>query len=403
IFGAYHLIVLNDLKASALIIGVVLTMRNFTQIFLRIPFSELSQIVGRKPLIIAGNICYTVGLGLMYLSTHWTLVFLSSTSVGVGMSLHWPAFFSYVGDIADGDYGRLQGIIFMGQDIGILLGAVLAAYLLSNDIVTVKGLFGISFLIMVIAMVFSILLLPEVLEDEHRRKVDSKIKALNNSFRNMLRSIVQLTKDYSLRTIYLFELLFTFAEFFVSSFVPLLIVVSLGYDDSVVAQVILGSTLLQIFFKPYFGKIFDKFGFRGPVVVSMIITSLMIYLLTITNTFWQLLAVYTILMSSILIGYISSAGATSNAALPAQRGLAMGVLGVYISMGRTSSSIILSPILEFLEIRSNSRSEGLIDLFTITAIIIVVITLLLTLYSQGLNSKIKKIKRSEFAITHELS
>jgi MFS family permease len=398
IFGAYYVIVLDDLKATAIIIGVVLTIRNFVQIFLRVPFSELSQIIGRKPLIITGNLCYTLSLGLMFIASHWGIVLIASLLTGIGMSMHWPAFFSYVGDISDGDYGRIQGFIFMGQDLGVLMGTFLAAYVLDNDIVTVKGLFGLAFIISTLALMFSTLILPEVLEDAHRKKVESRISALKTSFVNMTKSVVELTKDYSLRIIFLFELLFIFTEFFVTSFFPLLIVVSLGYEDSVVAEVLLGSTLILILFKPIFGKVFDHFGFRGPVISAMIITSSMIFMLPLTNTFWELLTVYTILSAAIMIGYISSTGGTSNATVPAQRGLAMGVLGVYISSGRTASSAFLSPMLGIFENQTGSRSEGLDVLFAFTAILTFILTIIMALYSRNLDKKSKLIKSPEVTI-----
>lgn len=395
IFGAYYLIVLDDLKATAIIIGLVLTIRNFLQIFLRIPFSELSQIIGRKPLIIAGNFCYTMAVGLMYYASHWTIVFAASLLAGIGMSMHWPAFFSYVGDISKDDYGRIQGFIFMGQDLGVLLGSFLAAYVLKNDIASVRGLFGIAFVIMVFALLLSYIILPEVLEDEHRKKVTSKINALKISFVSMSKSVVNLTKNYSLRIIFLFELLFIFTEFFVTSFIPLLIVVSLGYDESVVASIILRSTLILILFKPFFGKIFDHYGFRGPVIISMIITSSMIFLLPLTNSFSELLTVYTIMTGAIMIGYISSTGGTSNATVPAQRGLAMGVLGVYISSGRTISSAFLSPMLGIFESQTGSRSEGLQVLFVFTSILTLILTLIIGLYSRGLDNKSKMMVSSK--------
>ncbi|OLS28212.1 MAG: hypothetical protein HeimC2_08670 [Candidatus Heimdallarchaeota archaeon LC_2] len=252
---------------------------------------------------------------------------------------------------------------------------------------------------MLIALLFSYILLPEVLEDEHRKKVESRLGALKSSFSNMSKSVFEMTKEYSLRIIFLFELLFIFTEFFVASFIPLLIVVSLGYNKSVVASLILSSTLILILFKPFFGKIFDQYGFRGPVMTSMIIISSMIFLLPLTNSFLELLVVYTILTGGIMIGYISTSGGTSNATIPAQRGMAMGVLGVYISSGRTISSAFLSPMLEIFERYSGSRSEGLQILFTFTSILTLILTILMGLYSRSLNQRSKGIKSSELAIS----
>lgn len=390
IIGSYMGVHLDNLAASALVIGLVFTSRNLVQIFLRIPFSELSQIMGRKPLILAGIFCYSSALGLMYLANHWGYVLAAAILVGIGMSMHWPAVFSYIGDISsNNDYGRINGIIFQGQDLGVIIGAITAQYLLSRDIVDLQGLFGITFLVGIIGVQLSIFVLPEVLEEENRLRVESTLKSLVDSFLNMARSLVRLSKTHPLGLIFLFEFVVTFTEFFISAFFPLLVVVSLGFDDSVVAAVVLGSTIIQIFFRKYFGLIFDKWGYIAPVLIALTIASISMVVLTLVVEFWQLLLVYTITMSSIFICFIATTGATSNTAMPVQRGLAMGVLGVYISSGRAMSSIALSPVLDYFEKGLGSREEGLVALFKVAAIVVLVLVISLGMISKYLHRKNK--------------
>ncbi|MHA2090912.1 MAG: MFS transporter [Candidatus Kariarchaeaceae archaeon] len=395
-FGAYFGVHLNNLAATPLIIGVVFASRNLVQIFLRVPLSELSQMVGRKPLIITGSFCYTASLGILFFANHWTMVLLATLVVGVGMSMHWPAVFSYIGDISKDDYGRINGILFQGQDIGIIIGAFVAKYLLDHDIVDLQGLFGISFIVGLVGTVISIIILPEVLEDKNRKVVKSKFHALHSSFVNTIRSLVTFTKQYPLGMVFLFEVLVTFTEFFVSSFFPLLVVVSLGFGDEVVADIVLKSTLFQILLRPYFGRIFDKWGYRWPVLVSLTVSSSMLYALTqietyesatILSRFDLTLIFYTIAMSAIFICFIATTGATSNTVDPSQRGLAMGVLGVYIASGRSMSSIVLAPVLEVLETGSRDRAEALYDLFGIAAALIFFITVLIGIFSLVLQKK----------------
>ena len=228
IYGTYVGIHLDRLSASAFIIGTVFAIRNFIQIFLRVPLSEISQIVGRKPLIVLGILFYNIAMASLYFATDWKLVFVSSILIGIAMSLHWPAVFSYIGDIAGDEYGRFSGIIFQGQDIGIILSALAATYLLSGGIITLTGLFGITFIFGMVGMIISIFILPEVLEEEHRKHTDSILRALFNSFWNMTKSLKKLSKQFPLGMVYLIELLVTFTEFFFMSFFPLLVVLTLG-------------------------------------------------------------------------------------------------------------------------------------------------------------------------------
>jgi len=60
-----------DLGTEILIITVIVSLRNFLQLFLRVPLGELSQIIGRKPLINAGHFSYTIALSLLILAEDW--------------------------------------------------------------------------------------------------------------------------------------------------------------------------------------------------------------------------------------------------------------------------------------------------------------------------------------------
>ena len=404
LFGTYFGILLTDLtesiKFSALILGLVFASRNIVQIFIRVPLSELSQTIGRKPLIIAGTFCYTLSLGILYLATHWVHVFIATIIVGFGMSMHWPAVFSYIGDIAGEEYGRINGIIFQGQDVGILGGALLASYLLNNNIVKLGGLFAVSFSIGLFGVVLSILILPEILDDENRIRVDSKLRAGWQSFVNTFSSLKTLSRRSTLGLIFLLELLITFTEFFFASFFPLLMVFSFEFADGDVAKLILYSTLSTILFKQYFGKIFDKFGFKSPILIGLALCGVIFYAMTYTTNFWMLMILYTIALSAIFICYIASTGATSNTVVPGERGLAMGVLGVYISSGRALSSVALAPVLAVFDRTTGSRADALIELFRFVSYLILTGVLLTALYirRQSNNKAFKEHNLSDYAI-----
>lgn len=388
LFDAYVGLHLDNLKATALVLGVVFASRNLVQIFLRVPLSELSQSIGRKPLITSGIFCYACAHLLLYFARNWEMVLLAALLVGFGMSMHWPALFSYIGDISGKEYGRINGIILQGQDIGIIIGALMASYLLNHNIVTLRSLFLLVFVIGILGVLFTAIVLPEALDDEHRKHIDSKLKAALVSFSSTMKNLKELSGQHPLRLIFMFEVLITFADFFMSSFFPLLVVISFNHKDGDVAQIILLSTLISILLKPYLGIIFDKWGYRMPILLAMSNVSIMLVLLTYTSSFIGLLIIYTIISSSLFICFIATTGATSNAVNPPQRGLAMGVLGIYISSGRAISSIVLAPVLGIFEYTAGSRSSGLISLFRFTALLVFLIAVSIGWYSRSQNISI---------------
>lgn len=385
-FGTYVGIQLDRLDALAVTIGLVFATRNLVQIFLRVPFSEMSQIVGRKPMIQLGVLFYSLALGLLYLANSWVWVLISSIFVGIAMSMHWPAIFSYLGDISGKQYGKFSGILFQGQDIGIIISSFTATYLLSNGIVELKGLFGLTFIIGIIGFILSFFILGEVLDEKERKHVDSIKIALKDSFTNTINSLVKLTRSYPLGVVFLLELIVTFTEFFMTSFFPLLVVITLGYEDGDVAKIVMITTIILLLFKPYLGIIFDRFGYKWPILLALIITAAVFSYLPRVNSIIELIACFAIINSSFYIMYIATSGGVNNNSPPKQRALSMGVLGVYISAGRSMSSVVLAPVLGFFEDAGMTRADGLASLFQFTSVLVIVMVIIMI----GLTHLLKK-------------
>ncbi|MHA2255042.1 MAG: MFS transporter [Candidatus Heimdallarchaeaceae archaeon] len=360
IFMSYVGLHLEDIHTMVWLIGLILAFRNIYQIFLRVPLGHFSQMVGRKPLLIAGIGFYTLSLFVMALSTHWSIVLVAVTFLAIGMSCFWPILFAYIGDIEENNIGQLQGRVFQGTDLGVILGSLLAVLLLKQFQVELRVLFawgaGIS-LVGVIGMVF---FMPEVLRKEDRLQVDSKIKALLESFVSMFRNLVNVTKQKKLSFIYLVQLLIAFLEYMVTAFFPFL-VVSKGYPDDVVAQVFWISAGVLIFFKPFLGKIIDKIGYRMPMLFTILISSSMLVLMTFVDSFAWLVVVYIIYSGSSLTSYIGVNTGTTVESKTAQRGMALGALGFYVSFSRSITTFSLTPIW---------NTHGIDWVFRSTAIII---------------------------------
>ena len=68
IFGAYVGLHLEDIGTAGIIIGVILALRNIYQLFLRVPLAQFSQMIGRKPLLIAGVFFYASSLLVLSVS-----------------------------------------------------------------------------------------------------------------------------------------------------------------------------------------------------------------------------------------------------------------------------------------------------------------------------------------------
>jgi len=120
----------TDLLTDILIITLLGSLQNLLQIVFRVPLSRISQIFGRKPLILLGIVSFTLSLFFMAVATNWIYVAVSTLLLAIGMSAYWPATFAYLGDIADENYGEYNGVLFQYGDIGSIFTTLVAKYLL---------------------------------------------------------------------------------------------------------------------------------------------------------------------------------------------------------------------------------------------------------------------------------
>ncbi|MCG3217925.1 MAG: MFS transporter [Candidatus Heimdallarchaeota archaeon] len=371
IFDAYATLHLDNIGTQVLVISAILAMRNIYQIFLRVPLGELSQIIGRKPLIIAGTASYAIALGIMSIAFHWSLVLLAITFMAIGMSAYWPALFSYIGDLEVENYGRLNGRIFQGGDIGRMFASLFAAYLLNTLKVDLALLFGSSAVIAGYGVVLLLFILPEPLSEEYRLQVESISQALYDSFKNMMSSLVELSRKYSLRRVYIYQIVVSFVAFMNTTFFPMLIVLEKGYTKGDVALLVLISTIFVFPFKSFLGSLSDHFGWRAPTLGSLGVSSGLLFWLIHTDDFFEIAIISSIFSAAMFTCFLAGNAGVMKEAEIEKRGIAVGGLGVYVSVGRVLSSIVLAPVWEFW---------GLEAVFYLSSISLVIIVIYLFLF-----------------------
>ncbi len=336
----------NDLLIDIIIISSLLTIQNLSQIFLRIPLANLSQIIGRKPLIMTGTISYTLALLFLGFADSWGFALVSVLLVAVGMSAYWPALFALIGDIADeGDkMGEMNGRIFQMGDIGSLIASGLASYLLSADTlvgtVSIASLYLTFCIIGAISNIFIYFVISETLRDDERLVVDNKFRDFFRSVTKVFSNFIETSKLPRMFPIYVMQFSIAFAEFGFGSYYPL-ILKYYGYLDSGVATLVLYSTFALILVKPKLGNVSDRFGYKIPISVSFIVIALSIIGILTFNNFISHMLLISVIVATFTVGYSAMNSYSVKTAPDNKRGIAMGTLGVYTSLGRGLSTLIL--------------------------------------------------------------
>ncbi|MFW9929567.1 MAG: MFS transporter [Candidatus Thorarchaeota archaeon] len=373
LYRSYILIFLtNNLLINILLVTIFVSSINFFQIFTRIPFSELSQAIGRKPLILIGNIFLAYSMLIMYYADDFLLAFASALLFGFGMSSYWPAVFAYIQDVSPKNYGRQNGRIFKFGDLGIIFGSLTAQYLLDSIGIPLRELYLFLFIFGFCAVIIFSFIVPEVINPADKLVVSNYIRFFISSIRNMLISFKNIVTTPGMIRIYIFQFFISFTEFFLSTFFPLIIIFH-HYSEGSVSLVIFLGTFFLLWLKPYLGNISDRFGYRSPVLTSLVVVSFFIVLLPFIENFTLLVLIYFIVTACVFVCYPAVNGATANNAPTMQRGVAMGTLGVFTSLGRASSTTTLGVIWEYY---------GLITVFLFTGLLIILFVILLFISSK---------------------
>ncbi len=370
IFNSYVVIFLQeDLLTEIAIITLIVSLRNFLQMFFRIPLGELSQIIGRKPLILTGHFCYTFALGFLVFASDWTFVLIATILVAFGMSAFWPSIFGYIADFTPNNFGKSNGRIFQLSDAGVIIGSLLSKYILDSLHWELKELFFIIVILGIFSGIVSFILLPEGLNHQKRKITENVFRELFQSFFFSFKRLSSITRLNELHEVYIFQIVLAFTEFMVTTFLPL-IIISRGYTRGSVAEIAFWATLIIIWFKPSLGNLTDKLKFSSIITISLIIISLCVLSFIFIVDFWLIILLYVILNAAIITGYTAENGEVARRGPDHLRGATLGALGFYVSFGRTLSTVSLGPIWD---------NYGLISVFQVTGVLILVITFFLFL------------------------
>ncbi|MHA2276732.1 MAG: MFS transporter [Candidatus Kariarchaeaceae archaeon] len=349
-YNTYIILYLEkDLFISTILITIIVSLQNILQLIFRVPLSQLSQILGRKPLIIGGHICYFLSILLIIISSNIWVLFTSSCILAVGMSSYVPAIFAYVGDVTDNNYGELLGRVFLMGDIGIVLGAFISYFILGVLSLNFCWLFGVMAALQLFAICVAFRIIPEVIDENDRMKFAKTVKLIGQSLVNSFRSLHDLSSKYKYRILFFYQFIFAALEFMFITFFAVLIV-NKGFSKGDVGRIIFIGTLCLLWFKPSLGKLSDRVGYRAlKSRILCVISIVFIFIIHINNIFLLIFAYITVILL-IYTSYQALAGDLSKLVTSSERGVTMGVLGFYMSLGRGISTLLVGLIWKFVRI-----------------------------------------------------
>ncbi|MHA1801539.1 MAG: MFS transporter, partial [Candidatus Heimdallarchaeaceae archaeon] len=278
-------------------IGLLTSAMMISRAFLAPIYGKLSDVAGRKPVIVVGLSMYvflTFGFGLA--TAFWSL-FLVRFFQGIASALVWPVAESAIVDISEDEKrGRNLGWFILSQSLGWAIGPFLGSglFALSKLLVTTDvNAFRITFFMLGGLSFFAFIAFNFMVIDPKTQRAKMSVKELWTALKEVLKATGRIRigipsffrpsfwreRNGSLRSIYLLSFTNGFNFAMVFPILSLFLVESYAMTPEYVGIIFGISGIAGVTFNPLGGYLADKTSKKGIVVISGIISAIFLFFL----------------------------------------------------------------------------------------------------------------------------
>lgn len=257
-----------ELDPSGVMVGLVSSVWFFFRVFLEIPSGVLSDIVGRRILLILGLAASTIGAALCSLANNIYILIAGRTLWGLGTGLFFMSSSAIIFDIFHSGrgtaLGTFQSIEFIGSFIGAPIGSFMASITGYRQVFAVSAILG--------AVSFTIAYLSEGLRQVGAKRFESRGKLLS------IRKVLPGLRNMGLTSVYIgsFSRMFVWTGIAGTVF-PLFLNLHLNVPVEIIGVIASVRTLGIIASTAISGRLSDSMGRKLVIAAGMLIEALSLY------------------------------------------------------------------------------------------------------------------------------
>jgi multidrug resistance protein len=254
----------HDLGASGLYIGFIFGAFSLSRTFFLPYFGRLSDLKGRKPLIVPGFLAYAlISVAFIYSNSIDTLIVIRFVH-GIASAMLMPVIQAYIGDITPkGREGITMGIFNMSLFLGLSLGPVIGGFL--KDHFSLQSTFLCMGLLALIGFFLSLFLLPPTASE---RVMDQT----KNPF-----SWKMLLGDRHVMGLFLFRFAYVNCVGIIWGFIPLLADMEFAASSSVIGFLVMLGVFISGLIHVPMGYLADRISKYLIVTVGGLMVSYAIF------------------------------------------------------------------------------------------------------------------------------
>ncbi len=318
------------LQASDFEIGLIAAASTVTGIFVNITAGTLSDIYGRRKLLITSGLIFASAPFLYLVITEvWQLILLRIYH-GFATAIFMPVSLAFIADIFASERGEKMGLFSSSTMIGRLLAPIAAGFLVSIQFLAPFQLaYLICGLVGLVAMLISFRIKPQ-------EKVEQTTETNRVSIIEGLRAVIG---NPSILTASSAEAATYFSIGAVETFMP-------KYSDDIgierwITGIIIGLQILTIaIFRPTFGRLSDSYGRKPFIIAGLAVSGVSLIFLPLTADFYKLLLVMIIHGIGISLTTSSTSPLISELSSQTTLGSGMGALETIKDVGHATGPLV---------------------------------------------------------------
>lgn len=276
---------LKEFGAGGQTAGYLIAATGLTQFIFSPIVGELSDKYGRKIMIVTGLALFTLSQVLFAIAGDIWLLYVSRLLGGIGSAAMIPPMMAFVADITtEEDRGKGMGMLGAAMSLGFVVGPGIGGFLAE---VSLRMPLYVSGGVAGVALILSLLILPETLSKEKQEAARSQVVKRENIFKQF---ILSAKAPYFVPLILVFALTLGLINF--EAIFPLYAKESYHFTTKEISVVItvgaLAGTIIQAL---VIDKVLRRFGETKLITVSFLSAAICMVLLLMSGNFWYVLGI----------------------------------------------------------------------------------------------------------------
>ncbi|GKS12313.1 tetracycline resistance MFS efflux pump [Paenibacillus chitinolyticus] len=324
---------MDELHLNGSIMGFLVAAFSLTQLIFSPLAGRLSDSLGRKKMIVAGMVIFTVSELLFGVVSSPVLLFASRMLGGIGAALIMPSIMAYIADVTT-TAERAKGMGFINAAIttGFIIGPGIGGFIAEFGI---RAPFYAAAAVGAVAAVVTLFILPESKPVEPPVKAEAA-PAQKQSF--MAQMLSSFREPYFISLIIVFVMSFGLANY--ETVFGLFVDHKFGFTPKDIAFIItFGSISGAVVQVTIFGWILNRFGERTVISVCLAMAGLFVLLTLFVHQYWMIVVVTFIVFLSIDI-LRPAIGTQMSKMANEHQGYVAGLNSAYTSLGNITGPIV---------------------------------------------------------------